>query len=242
MTRILIVDDDDAFRESLAETLTDLGHETIEASSGRDALRIFATDAPLDCVFLDFRMTDISGIGVLERLREMPSRSTLPVVVLTAFATSDNTIHAMRLGAFEHLTKPVGRDAIAALLAKIDESSESAPRDDDPRIEEGSGEPRLIGASDALREVQKQIGRAAASDSTVLITGETGTGKEVAARVLHDASKRRARAVRRDQLRGDSGGAARKRALRPHEGRVHRRGRGAFGTLRRGAWRDALAR
>ncbi|SAL05053.1 two component, sigma54 specific, Fis family transcriptional regulator [Caballeronia arationis] len=190
MTRILIVDDDDAFRESLAETLTDLGHETIEASNGHDALRIFATDAPLDCAFLDFRMTDMSGIDVLERLREMPSRSTLPVVVLTAFATSDNTIHAMRLGAFEHLTKPVGRDAIAALLANIDESSEPDPRGDAPRIEEDSGEPRLIGASDALREVQKQIGRAAASDSTVLITGETGTGKEVAARVLHDASKR----------------------------------------------------
>jgi DNA-binding NtrC family response regulator len=190
MTRILIVDDDDAFRESLAETLTDLGHETIEASTGRDALRICATDAPLDCMFLDFRMTDMSGIDVLERLREMPSRSTLPVVVLTAFATSENTIHAMRLGAFEHLTKPVGREAIAALLVKIDESSKSAPRDDEPRLEEDSGEPRLIGASDALREVQKQIGRAAASDSTVLITGETGTGKEVAARVLHDASKR----------------------------------------------------
>jgi DNA-binding NtrC family response regulator len=121
----------------------------------------------------------------------MPNRNALPVVVLTAFATSDNTIHAMRLGAFEHLTKPVGRDAIGALLAKIAESSEPGTPGETSRIAEDTGEPRLIGASNALREVQKQIGRAAATDSTVLITGETGTGKEVAARVLHDASKRR---------------------------------------------------
>ncbi|SAL48338.1 sigma-54-dependent transcriptional regulator [Caballeronia humi] len=191
MTRILIVDDDDAFRESLAETLADLGHETMEASNGRDALRLLASDAPVDCVFLDFRMTDMSGIDVLERLREMPDRNALPVVVLTAFATSDNTIHAMRLGAFEHLTKPVGRDAISTLLAKIAESSEPGKPGATSRVADDTGEPRLIGTSDALREVQKQIGRAAATDSTVLITGETGTGKEVAARVLHDASKRR---------------------------------------------------
>src|SRR6202012_3992951 len=170
MSAILIVDDDDAFRESLTETLVDLGHAVVQVGSGHDALACLAREGAIDCVFLDFRLPDIDGLAVLKRLRAMPARADVAVVMLTGFATSDNTIHAMRLGAFEHLTKPVGRDAIADLLKKIGasvrpESASAAPEPSDIDIGDA---PRLYGTSEALREVQKQIGRAATSDSTVL--------------------------------------------------------------------------
>ncbi|WP_414449746.1 sigma-54-dependent transcriptional regulator [Burkholderia sp. 22PA0099] len=193
MATILIIDDDDAFRDGLAETIQDLGYRPIEARSGEDAIARLREAATPVCIFLDFRLPGADGLAVLKTLRDMPELQQVPVVMLTAYATSDNTIGAMRLGAFEHLTKPVGRDEIAALLARIvatrvDTSALRAiPRfaDDTP-----SREPQLLGISEAMRDIQKQLGRAAGTQSTVLITGETGTGKEVAASVLHRASAR----------------------------------------------------
>ncbi|SAK98549.1 two component, sigma54 specific, Fis family transcriptional regulator [Caballeronia fortuita] len=192
MANILIIDDDDAFREGLVETVQDLGHTTLAARSGEDALERLRVTPPPDCIFLDFRLPGADGLAVLESLRGIASLRTVPVVMLTAHATSDNTIGAMRLGAFEHLTKPVGREDIAALLERILSTHADAPDAGAFSDEAQPGEPRLLGVSEAMRDVQKRIGRAAGTSSTVLITGETGTGKEVAARVLHLASARAA--------------------------------------------------
>jgi len=196
MAHILVVDDDDGFREGLVETLVDLGHAVDEASSGEQALDILASaDALYTCMFLDFRLPGIDGLAVLEALQTTAYAQALPVVMLTGFASSDNTIGAMTLGAFDHLTKPVGRHAIQSLLERIVCATATANAADETSpsfsAEVVGAKPRLLGVSETLREVQKQIGRAASSDATVLISGETGTGKEVAARVLHDASKRR---------------------------------------------------
>ncbi len=196
MAHLLVVDDDDGFREGLVETLVDLGHTVDEASSGEQALDILANSSvPFTCLFLDFRLPAMDGLAVLEAIRTTRYGQTLPVVMLTGFASSDNTIGAMTLGAFDHLTKPVGRRAIQSLLERIVTSTVSTDTPDIKSLsfgtEEASAKPRLLGVSETLREVQKQIGRAASSDATVLLSGETGTGKEVAARVLHDASKRR---------------------------------------------------
>jgi DNA-binding NtrC family response regulator len=198
MAHILVVDDDDGFREGLVETLIDLGHDVDEANSGEQALDVLQDESVFTCIFLDFRLPGMDGLTVLETIRAEPRWQLLPVVMLTGFATSDNTIGAMTLGAFDHLTKPVGRQAIQSLLERIVSSEASSEALDKPApsftSETVSEKPRLLGVSDTLREVQKQIGRAASSDATVLITGETGTGKEVAARVLHDVSRRRGKA------------------------------------------------
>ncbi len=145
-----------------------------------------------DCIFLDFRLPGANGFEMLKTLRGMASLQSVPVVMLTAHATSDNTIDAMWLSAFEHLTKPVGREEIAEMLDRI-QSARVHPRAS--RVFEDevtSREPQLLGVSEAMREVQKRLGRAASTSLTVLITGETRTGKEVAARVLHLASARAA--------------------------------------------------
>lgn len=198
MAHILVVDDDDGFREGLVETLVDLGHAVDEATSGEQALETLRHAAvPFTCMFLDFRLPGMDGLAVLEALQSTVHASALPVVMLTGFASSDNTIGAMTLGAFDHLTKPVGRAAIQSLLERIGSSTAAGDASGQPlsplSVEPAGNKPRLLGVSETLREVQKQIGRAASSDATVLFSGETGTGKEVAARVLHDASKRRSK-------------------------------------------------
>jgi two-component system NtrC family response regulator len=182
MATILIIDDDAALREGLAETLTDLGHTPRTASSGREGLAALSDE--VDAVLLDLRMPGgIDGIEALRRIRS--HRDAPPVVVLTAFASAENTIEAMRLGAFDHLTKPIGRDELKALLQRL--PSRTGPVSNAPESSNGT----LIGSSEAMRRVQKAIGLAADSNAIVLILGETGTGKELVARALHDHSRRK---------------------------------------------------
>lgn len=185
MATILIVDDDQAFREGLAETVVSLGHVAEEAASGEEAFH-HLQERPVDLILMDFRMPGLDGLEVMRRVRTDPKTAHLPVVILTAFAESRNTIEAMKLGAFDHLTKPVGREDIRDVLARAlarperEVRAASFPGTDDT----------LMGASRAMREVHKRIGLASATDVPTLITGETGTGKELVARALHRHSNR----------------------------------------------------
>jgi DNA-binding NtrC family response regulator len=140
--------------------------------------------AATDAVLLDLRMPGIDGIETLRRMRA--EGDAPPVIVLTAYASPENTIEAMRLGAFDHLVKPIGRDALRELLDRLPPRSPAEP---DRSTSADSG---LIGTSEAMRRVQKTIGLAADADATVLIRGETGTGKELVARALHVHSRRSA--------------------------------------------------
>ena len=190
MARLLIIDDDDAFRDTLGETLSGLGHEIESARTGAAGVRA-AVSARFDAIFLDHRMPGMDGLQVLAALRErLPDAKPMPpVIVLTAHASGNNTIEAMRLGAFDHLTKPIGRAAVVEVLGR----ALRRERAGDSPGQTSSESDELIGIGDSMRDVHKRIGMAAASDVPVLILGETGTGKEMVARALHRHSPRATR-------------------------------------------------
>jgi DNA-binding NtrC family response regulator len=182
MAAILIVDDDEPMLEALTEAIQDLGHEPCPARSGETALEILDRE-PVAAILLDLRMPGMGGLEVLRRIRMRPRPTA--VTVLTAYASADNTIEAMRLGAFDHLTKPIGRADLARAIEHMLAAS-TVPRPGPTAAEEGT----FIGSSEAMRNVQKTIGLVADSEATVLITGETGTGKEIVARAIHDHGRR----------------------------------------------------
>jgi two-component system, NtrC family, response regulator len=180
MARILIIDDDKPFREALAESVRDFGHDVVGASGPEEALKLIEN---ADVAFLDLKMPNMSGIDFLRE-----AEPTVPVIVLTAFADSSNTIEAIKLGAFDHLTKPIGRTDLQRVLAAALQKPAITRTGELPPADDG-----LIGFSPSMREVQKKIGVATSGEVTVLIEGETGTGKELVARAIHrhsDRSKR----------------------------------------------------
>jgi two-component system response regulator AtoC len=174
---ILVVDDDDSLREALVSVLEDAGYDLREADGVASALASLHALKP-DAMLLDIRLRDGDGLALLAELRSQ--HPELPVIMATAYSDSDRTIAAMRDGAFEFVTKPFDFDLLLATVAR---AVRVPPR---ARLETMAYEGRLIGSSAAMLEVWKAIGRAAASCAPVLITGESGVGKELVARAIHE--------------------------------------------------------
>lgn len=183
---VLVVDDDPAVLASFSDALRSEGFDVRTANSMQAALKELS-EFPADVVLSDVRMSGSSGTDLLRLLRER--RPSIEVILMTAYENMATTVEAMREGAYEFLTKPVDLDELIALLEKLDDQGGSAGVSESVGSEEGIGDPgELVGQHPSMIEVFKKIGRVARRRVTVLVTGETGTGKELAARAIHESS------------------------------------------------------
>ncbi len=192
MGNILIVDDDAQLRQSFEKILTAEGHAVKTASSGEAAIAMVQAAVP-DLVIMDVRMPGMNGLEAFRVMHEIEPK--LPVIIMTAFGTTETAIEATKLGAFDYVLKPF--ENIQDILTLIGQALE-AGRFMRSRVEldvapDTAAADALIGKSKPMQEVYKAIGRVAPTDATVLIRGESGTGKELVARALYQHSLRSAK-------------------------------------------------
>jgi len=186
MPHLLIVEDDDAIRETLAEIGRDSGFTVALAASVKDALIQLERQAP-DLVLTDVRLPGGSGMDIFKNV----AVASAEVVVMTGHGTVDNAVQALRLGATDYLTKPICMDRLNEILARI-VANAGGERPGTP-FEEPGRFGKMFGSSPPMRELYRQVGRVAPTDVTVLLIGESGTGKELAAHAIHELSRRRQR-------------------------------------------------
>jgi len=177
MAKILVADDERSIRLVLKKYLQSKGHTVVEASDGEEALRVLK-EGDVELAFLDIKMPKVTGIELLERVKDVP------VVILTAYGTMDYTVKAIERGAVDYITKPFSFEEISDVLDRVlgGEKGEELP---EATLSD------VVGSSKKMQEVFKLIGRVARSSITVLITGESGSGKEVVARAIHNYSGRK---------------------------------------------------
>jgi DNA-binding NtrC family response regulator len=190
---ILLVDDEERLLKTLGRALRDEGHEVVTAGHASEAERRLA-ERGFDLLIVDNRMPDRTGLDLIRDLVAASPEGERPqILMMTAHATVENAIEAMKLGAFDYLQKPFEVDEllVAARRALEHQRLRTQHRYLLSEREEEFGHYGIVGGSAVIREVIDTIERVARSRSTVLITGETGTGKELVARAIHDRSAQR---------------------------------------------------
>lgn len=185
-TRILIVDDDFEVRKSLKQTLEYQGYEVILAATGEEGLKLLEQDVP-DLVFLDVKMPGMDGLEVLQKARHLVE--SIPFVVISGHGDISTAVEATRLGAFDFMEKPVGEDRVLVTVRnavdtrRLKTENRTYRRDAEKKYQ-------IVGDSPALAAVRSAIQKAAPTNATVLIWGESGVGKELVARAIHRESLR----------------------------------------------------
>ena len=183
--RILIADDEPKIGFLLASRLEGEGHFAKAVTSGNDALSELANGYEL--LITDLKMLDMDGIELMRRAREMLPE--LPVILMTAYASVDTAVSAMKAGAEDYIVKPFSLDEVVLLVARVELSHRMR---EELRFRRGgtSGKTVIVGDSPAMRSVMDMVDKVASSNATVLILGETGTGKELIATAIHERSPR----------------------------------------------------
>jgi two-component system response regulator PilR (NtrC family) len=189
-TRVLVADDERSMRELLSIMLKQEGHQVSLAEGGAQAIEALKRDA-FDLVITDLRMREVDGLAVL-RAAKVHSPQTV-VLVITAFASTETAVEAMKLGAYDYITKPFKMDEIKLTIAnalerkRLQDENQALKR----QLRRERGLDNFIGHSRQMLEIFETIRKTADSVSTVLVTGESGTGKELVARAIHEESPRR---------------------------------------------------
>jgi DNA-binding NtrC family response regulator len=190
--KVLIIDDDESMRVGCGQTLEAARFSVALASDGEEGLERASRES-FDVAVLDLKMPGLPGLEVLRRLRQ--DSPNLMVIIMTGYATIESAVDAIQLGAYNYLPKPFTPEALVAIVAKAASAGRRTLEDACVRqeLERQMLSSDIIGRSEAMRHVLRLIRKAAPTDSTVLITGETGSGKEVVAREIHRLSARSAK-------------------------------------------------
>ena len=192
MARILVIDDDPGVRESMTRMLRGAGYTVLAASSGEEGFDLARGDA-FDVILSDMRMPGLSGLDVLRQLRDVNVDACF--IVMTGFGTVDTAVEAMKLGAVDFVQKPFYRDELLMRVRAATDRRQLARQVTllQRQLPASPSPEGFVGQSPAMTKVRDLLRRAAAAAGTVLVTGETGTGKELAARAIHAGSPRSAK-------------------------------------------------
>src|SRR5574341_1520 len=183
---ILIVDDEESVRKSLADVMRDEGYEVVSAASGREGLDLLHEAQP-SLALLDIAMPEMDGIETLRRIREI--RPDMPVIMVTGHGTIETAVKTTKMGAYDFIVKPPELQHLTLVVkhgieeSRLREENESLKRRIEQRYE-------IVGESGKINALKRQIALAGPTNGWVLIHGESGTGKELVARAIHRASKR----------------------------------------------------
>lgn len=185
MSKILAIDDDSIIRTLLSNSLTKAGFTVITASDGESGLRKAATEKP-DIVITDYQMPGLSGLDVLNELKK--TQPGTPVILLTAHGDVALTIKSIQMGAYDFIEKPIQMQEVLEIIKnglEISRQSQTLIETISPEVRKAIEENQLVGKTPIMREIFKNIGRISMNNVNVLITGDTGTGKELIARLIH---------------------------------------------------------
>ena len=191
--KILIVDDDKAHLSMLKTVLNGWGFQTVEVEDGSDAINE-VHDTPFDCILMDVRMANVGGIEALNEIKTI--NPSIPIIIMTAYSSVDTAVEAMKLGAYDYLTKPLNFDELQLTIERSLAHQELS-RENQSLKELLAKSPdslsSIIGSSTPMKDLKEMIQAIAPSEATALILGESGTGKELIAKAIHGCSNRKSK-------------------------------------------------